>query len=107
MLSADPHALAALTTALPNRDDILGPLARTSVPTLLLAGDRDPLLPAIQRTATHIPAGTLIQLPDCGHLDTFVRSALTLPLVLRFLSGHSARQSTPDGAREGLGQVPT
>ena len=91
MLSADPHALAALTTALANRDDILGPLARTSVPALLLAGDRDPLLPAIQRTAAHIPGGTLIQLPDCGHLDTFVRSDLTLPLVLPFLSGHSAR----------------
>jgi pimeloyl-ACP methyl ester carboxylesterase len=85
-----PDVLAVLD-ALANRDDILGPLARTSVPALLLAGDRDPLLPAIQRTATHIPGGTLIQLPDCGHLDTFVRSDLTLPLVLPFLSGQSAR----------------
>jgi pimeloyl-ACP methyl ester carboxylesterase len=88
MLSADPYALAALTTALASRDDILGPLARTSVPVLLLAGERDPLLPSIQRTATQIPDAILIQLPDCGHLDAFVRTDLTLPLP--FLSEHSA-----------------
>ena len=84
-----------------------GPLARTSVPALLLAGDRDPLLPAIQHTATHIPGGTLIQLPDCGHLDTFVRSDLTLRSSCRSCPGTVLDKSTPDGVREDLGQVLT
>jgi pimeloyl-ACP methyl ester carboxylesterase len=87
-LSADPQALAALTIGLAYRDDIRTALARTSVPVLLLAGDRDPRLPAIQRTAARVPHATLVQLPDCGHLETFARSDLTLPLVLPFLSEH-------------------
>jgi hypothetical protein len=53
-----------------------------------LAGDQDPRLPAIERTATRIPSTTLVRLPDCGHLDTFARTDLTLPVVLPFLSEH-------------------
>jgi pimeloyl-ACP methyl ester carboxylesterase len=89
MRSADAHALAALNTALACPDNILGTLAQASVPVLLLAGDRDPRLAAIRRTAAQIPSATLIELPDCGHLDTFVRNDLTLPLVLPFLSNHT------------------
>lgn len=89
MQSAGPHALAALTTGLAHRDDILGILSHTSVPVLLLAGDRDHGLPAIRRTATQIPSATLIELPDCSHLDAFVRNDLTLPLVLPFLPEHT------------------
>jgi pimeloyl-ACP methyl ester carboxylesterase len=83
-------ALAALTTGLAYPDDILGSLAHTSVPVLLLAGDRDPRLPAIRRTATHIPSATLVVLPDCSHLDAFARNDLTLPHVLPFLSDSTA-----------------
>lgn len=92
MQAADPQALAALTTALANPDDILGRLARTSVPTLLLAGDSDPRLAAIRRTADQIPAATLAELPGCGHLDTFIRADLTLPHVLPFLSNCTAER---------------
>jgi pimeloyl-ACP methyl ester carboxylesterase len=53
---------------------------------LLLAGEGDPRLAAIRRTADQIPAATLAELPGCGHLDTFLRADLTLPHVLRFLS---------------------
>jgi pimeloyl-ACP methyl ester carboxylesterase len=88
-LNADPHALAALTTGLARPDDITGALASTSVPALLLAGDQDPRLPAIERTATQIPSATLVRLPGCGHLDTFARTDLTLPVVLPFLSEHT------------------
>lgn len=91
--SADPDALAALTTALAYPDNILGSVANTSVPVLLLAGDRDTRLPLIRRTAAQIPSATLIELPDCGHLDTFQRKDLTLPHVLPFLSNCIAETS--------------
>ncbi len=86
MQAADHHALAALTTALASRDSPLDSLARTPVPVLLLAGDRDPQLAAIRKTAARIPNATLAELPGCGHLDAFLRTDLTLPIVQPFLS---------------------
>jgi pimeloyl-ACP methyl ester carboxylesterase len=91
MRSADPHALAALTTGLADREDILAILAGTPVPVLLLAGERDPRLPAIRHTAARIRSATLTELPGCGHLDTFTRSDLAVPAAVPFLSGHPAR----------------
>ncbi|TDD79215.1 alpha/beta fold hydrolase [Actinomadura darangshiensis] len=85
MLAADAHALAALATALADRDGVLDVLARVPVPLLLLAGDHDPQRAAIQRTAAQIPSATLVELPDCGHLDAFLRTDLTLPVVRPFL----------------------
>jgi pimeloyl-ACP methyl ester carboxylesterase len=84
--AADAYALAALTIALAERGGVLAALARTSVPVLLLTGDRDPNLPAIQRTAAQIPGATLVELPGCGHLDAFLRVDLTLPVVRPFLT---------------------
>jgi pimeloyl-ACP methyl ester carboxylesterase len=87
LLAADSHALAALSTGLANRDDMLDALASTSVPVLLLAGDQDRQLPAIQRTAELMPSATLTVLPDCSHLESFTRGDRTLPVVLPFLAG--------------------
>lgn len=84
--NADPLALAALTTALADRASVLDALALTSVPVLLLAGEHDPQLPLIQRTAATIPTATLTELPGCAHLDAFVRTDLTLPTVRQFLA---------------------
>jgi pimeloyl-ACP methyl ester carboxylesterase len=86
LLSADAYALAALTTALADRDGVLDVLAGTHVPVLLLAGDHDPRLPAIRRTAARIPGAALAELPGCGHLDAFSRVDLTLPIVGPFLA---------------------
>lgn len=87
MQEADPHALAALTMALATLDGVLDTLASSTnlPPLLLLAGDRDPQLPAIQRTAARIRGARLAELADCGHFDTFARSNLTLPVVRPFL----------------------
>jgi pimeloyl-ACP methyl ester carboxylesterase len=86
MRTADQYALAALTGALATREDITGALAEASVPLLLLAGDEDPRLHSIRRTAAEIPAATLAELPGCGHLDAFLRTDLTLPSVRHFLA---------------------
>lgn len=86
MQGADQHALAALTTALATREDITDTLAETSVPVLLLAGDREPRLPSIRYTAATTLSATLVELPNCSHLDTFLRTDLTLPAVRHFLA---------------------
>jgi pimeloyl-ACP methyl ester carboxylesterase len=65
---------------------VLGKLERIQVPTLVLAGDQDPGLVDLRATAERIPGARLAELPGCGHLDTFTRSDLTLPLVLPFLT---------------------
>ncbi|MFA1551332.1 alpha/beta fold hydrolase [Actinomadura chokoriensis] len=86
MEAADPHALAALTTALSDRDGVLDVLAGTPVPVLLLVGERDPGLAAVRRTAARAPSATLTELPECGHLDAFTRTDLTLPIARPFLA---------------------
>ncbi|WP_131737404.1 alpha/beta fold hydrolase [Actinomadura roseirufa] len=86
MLKGDPAALAALSLALADREGVEDVLARSGVPLLLLAGANDPRLPAIRRTAARVPGAVLAELPGCGHLDTFLRTDLTLPLARPFLS---------------------
>ncbi|MGX5186223.1 alpha/beta fold hydrolase [Streptomyces avermitilis] len=86
MLTADPHALAALTVALAGRDGVLDKLAQTARPVLLLAGDRGPRLKAILDTADQISGATCVELPDCGHFETFLRIDLALPVIRPFLA---------------------
>ncbi|MBL1083636.1 alpha/beta fold hydrolase [Streptomyces actinomycinicus] len=90
MQAADPHALAALTAALDDRDGVLERLVRTPVPVLLLAGDRDPRLRSIRDTAARVRGATCVELSGCGHLDTFLRLDLTLPVVRPFLAEYAA-----------------
>ncbi|MFF3565467.1 alpha/beta fold hydrolase [Streptomyces sp. NPDC002574] len=87
MQAADPLALAALTLALDNRESVLDVLASCSVPLLLIAGDGDPQLPAIRQTADQVPTARIVELPDCGHFDAFLRTDLTVPVVRAFLAG--------------------
>ncbi|MET9793676.1 alpha/beta fold hydrolase [Streptomyces canus] len=90
MQSADPHALAALTAALDARDGVMESLVHTPIPVLLLAGDCDPRLRSIQDTAARISGATCVELPGCGHFDTFLRLDLALPVVRPFLAAYAA-----------------
>ncbi|GAA1850008.1 hypothetical protein GCM10009736_15810 [Actinomadura bangladeshensis] len=58
-----------------------------------LVGDQDPRLPSIRNTAAKIPSATLIELPNCSHLDAFTRTDLTLPTVRHFLAARQAAAS--------------
>jgi pimeloyl-ACP methyl ester carboxylesterase len=85
MLAADPHALAALTVALAERHSVVEPLTLVQTPVLLLAGDRDPHLDRIRRTAAQLPRSTLVEFSDCGHFDAFARTDLAVPPARKFL----------------------
>jgi 3-oxoadipate enol-lactonase len=84
-LAADPPAVAASYAALLDWRGVLPELERIQVPTLVLPGDHDPGLTDL-RTTAGIPHARFAVLPGCGHLDTFTRSDLTLPVVEPFLT---------------------
>ncbi|NVI88691.1 alpha/beta fold hydrolase [Actinomadura sp. BRA 177] len=104
MQAADPYALAALSTALATREGVADTLGRTTVPVLLLAGDRDPRLPSIRHTAAETPVAELVELPDCSRLDAFVRTDRTLPVIRPFLAGRPPRDTRAEDAAEGTRQ---
>jgi pimeloyl-ACP methyl ester carboxylesterase len=86
ILAADPGAVAASYAAMLNWPGVLAELEHIQVPTLALVGDRDPSLADLLTTADRIPGARLAVLPGCGHLETFTRSDLTLPVVLPYLT---------------------
>jgi pimeloyl-ACP methyl ester carboxylesterase len=86
ILAADPAAVAASYASMLDWRGVLEELERIQVPTLALAGDRDPGLADLRATAAGIPHARLAVLPGCGHLETFTRSDLALPVVLPFLT---------------------
>ena len=94
ILAADPAAVAACYVAMLDWPGVLEELKRIQVPTLVLAGDQDPGLADLRATADRIPGARLTVLPGCGHLDTFTRSDLTLPVVLPFLTETLAETPT-------------
>jgi len=57
--------------------DITPQLAAIQAPTLLIAGDRDPIVPPAQSEliAKHISQASLVMLPGAGHLPFLERSA--------------------------------
>jgi pimeloyl-ACP methyl ester carboxylesterase len=86
ILAADPTAVAASYAAMLDWPGMMKELADLQVPTLVLAGERDPGLGDLRATATQIPGARLAVLPGCGHLETFIRGDLALPVVLPFLT---------------------
>jgi pimeloyl-ACP methyl ester carboxylesterase len=85
MLRADGHALAFQLLADAAPMSPLPELDLVTTPVLLLAGDQDPRLNLIRRTADRLRGGQLAVLPGCGHFDTFTRTDLTIPLAREFL----------------------
>ncbi len=67
--------------------DLLPDLASLAIPTLLLAGDRDPLIAAedTAELAAVLPRATLIRIPEAGHSVLAEGGAQLLDRVIRFL----------------------
>ena len=103
-LARTPGFLAAQLAALRGeldpfgqREILLGRLHRLAMPTLVVWGERDRILPVTQARAAlaRLPNGSLEIIPDCGHLphvewpDRFVRA------LDGFLGHEEARGPTP------------
>lgn len=72
----DPEAMRRLFDGL--RDVDLRPaLARITVPTLIVAGEHDPIIPLHQQRdiVDHVPGSSLVVLDGCGHLFYAERTA--------------------------------
>ncbi len=70
MLTADRRAVAGALRGMAGRSDATPWLASIQVPTLVLVGTADVLIPAQQgRSAAHLlPAARLVEIPACGHM---------------------------------------
>ena len=67
--------------------DAEGVLARIDVPTLVYAGDADPVYEGARRSAAAIPGARFVTLPGLDHLRAYSRGDLVLPHVREFLAG--------------------
>jgi pimeloyl-ACP methyl ester carboxylesterase len=81
------RAVAGALRGMASRPDRTGDLARISVPTLVLAGADDQLIPLDEsRTmAGAIPQSQLVVVPDAGHLAPLENPEATNMALLRFL----------------------
>jgi pimeloyl-ACP methyl ester carboxylesterase len=60
-------------------------LDRIAVPTLLYAGDADPIHDGARRTASQIPGSAFVSLPGFDHVGAMCRPDLIMPQAIRFL----------------------
>jgi pimeloyl-ACP methyl ester carboxylesterase len=91
LLGNDARALLASVTD--DRPDISEILPAVTMPTLLYAGEADPLRPLVERCASELPAGRFFSLPGVNHIQGAVRSDLVLPRVVEFLTKTEATSS--------------
>ncbi len=84
---ASPQAIADALNALALRDDSTDLLTSVSVPTLVIAGNDDELIPPIvsKTMAEHIPNAQYRALDLCGHLSAFEMPAEWSNIVSDFL----------------------
>jgi pimeloyl-ACP methyl ester carboxylesterase len=57
-----------------------------TLPSLLFAGEDDPICAENKECAGAMPNVTFFSLPGLGHADAFFRSDLVLPRVTQFLA---------------------
>jgi 3-oxoadipate enol-lactonase len=81
------RAVAGALRGMAQRPDRTGDLARIAVPTLVLAGAEDQLIPLDEsrRMAEAIPRAQLVVLPEAGHLAPLENPAASNAAMLKFL----------------------
>ncbi|HUS10540.1 MAG TPA: alpha/beta hydrolase [Pyrinomonadaceae bacterium] len=75
----------------PNADDIIAKLPTITVPTLILWGRQDQIIPLRVGQSLHqlIPNSTLEIIEECGHVPQEEKPAETVAIISRFLAGSS------------------
>lgn len=86
-LDRDPEALVATVEAIRDRPDSAGTLATISVPTLVVAGEDDRIVPLAEAAAlaSAIPDGRLRTIPQAGHLPPLERPQAFTAVLTAFL----------------------
>ncbi len=70
MQNADPHVLMACLKGMADREDMLDFLKEISVPTVVIAGEQDDLIP-IERAfevVERLQRGWMVSIPNAGHM---------------------------------------
>jgi pimeloyl-ACP methyl ester carboxylesterase len=82
-------ALQRQLEAVMGRVDSRPSLPAIAVPTLVLVGDGDPLIPVdrAQEMATAIPHARLVVVPECGHLSTLEQPAAVNRALIEWIAG--------------------
>jgi len=82
-------ALQRQLEAVMARVDSRPSLPAIAVPTLVLVGDGDPLIPVdrAQEMATAIPHARLVVVPECGHLSTLEQPAAVNRALIEWIAG--------------------
>lgn len=75
----------AFTAAIVRRDDVASQLGRISMPTLVIAGEEDPGLPASAAMAAAIAGARFVTLPATGHLSALESPERFEAVLLEFL----------------------
>lgn len=88
MDDADPEGVVGALAAMRDRPDATARLADIQVPTLVLHGDEDRVIPPAEAEATHaaIPDAKLAIIEGAGHLPNLERFETFNELVAAFLS---------------------
>ena len=92
VLAAPPAAVAAAQRGMAERLDRQELLGRLRVPTLVVAGEDDALIPAEEsrRMAAAIPGAALAMVPGAGHLVSLEQPEAFNRALARFLDGLDA-----------------
>ena len=87
MARTPARAVAGTLRGLADRPDRTSDLAKIAVPTLILAGSDDRLIPfeESQAMARLVPGSTLVTIPDAGHLAPLENHEATDSAILGFL----------------------
>lgn len=95
LLASDPQAFIASKEDTRDWPGVADSFAATTVPTLLIGGENDPMHPLIKRAAESNGHAAFVSLPGIDHINTLRHSELTLPHVEPFLARAVVETASP------------
>ncbi len=92
--------IVAALSALGGRPDMVEPMRRVAVPTLLVVGAEDTITPpeCLQRAEAVFPNARLLIVPRCGHMTPLEEPATFNAAVLEFLREEAGHPAVPVAA---------
>jgi len=100
VLRQKPETLESDLTAMRDRPDATGLLARIAVPTLVLAGVEDAITPAAEceAMAAAIPGARYVSIPAAGHLTPMERPGAVAAALSEFFAENLSAGSPANGS---------